>query len=176
MNTVGEGGRVRRRTGPARGSTPRPRLPLAAALTLGFGLGMFIDGIVLHQLLQWHHMVSEYESMDTVAGLEVNTSWDGIFHAAAWVVTAAGAVMLWRSRRAREGPWEMRPFYGLLLVGWGAFNVVDQIVFHLIIGAHHIRQVDGYQIYDWSFFTFGLVLVAAGSALARGPRALRAGL
>jgi uncharacterized membrane protein len=150
-----------------------PHLPVLAALTLGFGLGMFIDGIVLHQLLQWHHMVSEFESMDTVAGLEVNTSWDGIFHAAAWAVTAAGAVMLWRSRRHRQGPWAMRPFYGLLLIGWGAFNMIDQIVFHLIIGAHHIRQVDDYQVYDWSFFALGVALVVAGWALARGRTSLQ---
>lgn len=25
---------------------------------LGVGLGGFVDGILLHQILQWHHMVS----------------------------------------------------------------------------------------------------------------------
>jgi uncharacterized membrane protein len=149
------------------------RLPVAAGLILGFGLGMFFDGIVLHQLLQWHHMVSEYESTATVAGLELNTTWDGIFHLSAWVVTAVGSFLLWRSRRSGEGPSSMQPFIGLLLIGWGAFHAVDQIVFHLIVGAHHIRQVDDYQVYDWSFFAIGIGFAVVGWMLLRSRSASR---
>jgi uncharacterized membrane protein len=29
-------------------------------LLLGIGLGGFFDGIVLHQILQWHHMLSDH--------------------------------------------------------------------------------------------------------------------
>ena len=29
-----------------------------SGLLYGLGLGGFIDGIVLHQILQWHHMVT----------------------------------------------------------------------------------------------------------------------
>jgi uncharacterized membrane protein len=32
--------------------------PVAPALLLGIGLGGFVDGIVLHQILQWHHMLT----------------------------------------------------------------------------------------------------------------------
>jgi uncharacterized membrane protein len=37
---------------------------------------------VLHQVLQWHHMVSHVEDypMTTLEGLEVNTFADGLFH------------------------------------------------------------------------------------------------
>ena len=28
----------------------------------GIGLGGFVDGIVLHQVLQWHHMVSDVDA------------------------------------------------------------------------------------------------------------------
>ena len=141
---------------------------------LGFGLGMFIDGIVLHQLLQWHHLVAEYETTQTVAGLETNTLWDGVFHTSAWAVTLVGAILLWRSRGT---PTRLpgRAFAGLLLIGWGAFHVVDQVAFHLILGAHHIRQVEDYQVYDWSFFALGLAFGAVGWALLRSepprPRA-----
>jgi len=142
------------------------RLPVTAGLVLGVGLGMFVDGIVLHQLLQWHHLVSEYESANSVAGLEENTFWDGVFHAAGWVVTAIGAVLLWRSRGS---PTRLpaRAFAGLMLAGWGAFNVVDQLVFHLALEAHHIRMVDDYQVYDWTFFALGLALIAVGLAVVR---------
>ena len=141
-------------------------LPVAAGLVLGFGLGMFIDGIVLHQLLQWHHLVAEYESTDNLTGLEENTFWDGVFHASAWVVTLIGAILLWRSR-GTPARLPGRAFAGLLLIGWGAFHVVDQVVFHLILEAHHIRMVDDYELYDWSFFAIGLLFAAVGWLLIR---------
>ena len=52
--------------------------PLALpGLLLGLGVGGFIDGIVLHQLLQWHHMrtgtACSASTAHTVAGLEANT-------------------------------------------------------------------------------------------------------
>jgi uncharacterized membrane protein len=36
-----------------------------AGILLGLGLGGFFDGIVLHQLLQWHHMLSSWYPVDT---------------------------------------------------------------------------------------------------------------
>ena len=79
----------------AASATPRlnpdpPRLP---ALLMGLGLGGFIDGIVLHQVLQWHHMLTstgEYP-MTTVAGLEANTLADGFFHLATWLLVSVAS-------------------------------------------------------------------------------------
>jgi uncharacterized membrane protein len=69
------------------------RRPLVSCVLLGVGLGGFVDGIVLHQILQWHHMLTATvdHPADTVAGLEANTLADGLFHAAAWIFVAAGA-------------------------------------------------------------------------------------
>ncbi len=55
-----------------------------SGLLYGLGLRGFIDGIVLHQILQWHHMVSDVSRypVNTIAGLEVNTLADGFFHLA----------------------------------------------------------------------------------------------
>ena len=36
---------------------PRRAFPLSPGVVLGIGLGGFVDGIVLHQILRWHHMV-----------------------------------------------------------------------------------------------------------------------
>ena len=33
--------------------------PIAAGILFGLGLGGFFDGIVLHQMLQWHHMLTD---------------------------------------------------------------------------------------------------------------------
>ena len=67
----------------------RPRAP---GILLGIGLGGFVDGIVLHQILQWHHMLTSEGDYPptTVAGLETNTLWDGLFHASlGWPSQAA---------------------------------------------------------------------------------------
>jgi uncharacterized membrane protein len=136
---------------------------------LGFGLGMFVDGIVLHQLLQWHHLVAEYQTTETVSGLEENTLWDGVFHAASWGVTLVGVVLLWRSRSVPR-PLPGRELAGLMLIGWGAFHAVDQLVFHLALGAHHIRQVENYEVYDWSFFAIGVLFAVVGYLLVRSGR------
>ena len=74
-----------------------PRHPSRVpALLLGVGLGGFVDGIVLHQLLQWHHVVSDVpgRSPTTVAGLEANTLADGLFHAVSWVFVLIGSVVI----------------------------------------------------------------------------------
>lgn len=61
-------------------SEERRDFPISAGILFGLGLGGFFDGIVLHQLLQWHHMLtSAGYPPDTVANLRVNTLWDGIF-------------------------------------------------------------------------------------------------
>ena len=75
-----------------------------AGILLGLGLGGFFDGIVLHQLLQWHHMVSNVDrfSPETVPGLRINTLADGLFHAVTYIFTVLGVALLWRALRAGE--------------------------------------------------------------------------
>jgi Predicted membrane protein (DUF2243) len=53
-----------------------------AGILLGVGFGGFFDGIVLHQILQWHHLLTSTgdHPATTVAGLEDNTLADGFFH------------------------------------------------------------------------------------------------
>ena len=76
------------------------RKPLIlAAILLGLGQAGFFDGIVFHQLLQWHHMFTSIESTNTVSGLELNTLGDGLFHLVDWLFTLAGLVVCgWRSK------------------------------------------------------------------------------
>ncbi|MFN3432503.1 MAG: DUF2243 domain-containing protein, partial [Candidatus Sericytochromatia bacterium] len=49
----------------------------------------------------------------------------------------------------------------------GAFNLVDTVTFHALLGLHHIRQVPDFLIYDIAFCTLGIALIAAGMGLAR---------
>ena len=140
---------------------PAGRRPL---LLSGFGLGAFLDGIVLHQVLQWHHLVSARVPVDDLSALETNTLADGLFHLAAWAVVLVG--VLWSVRRRHDLP-PLRPAVGLLLVGWGAFHVVDQVVLHLLLEAHHVRMVEDYQLYDWGYTAIGVLLMLIGRRLVR---------
>ena len=129
---------------------------------LGLGIGGLADGFVLHQLLQWHHLWSRRTSDATLAGLEENTFADGVFHTAMLVVLVGGIALL-VGRRV-----EARPLVALALVGWGTFHVVDQLLFHLALRAHHIREhVANPEVYDWAFFAIGLALIAVGASIAR---------
>ncbi len=141
------------------------------AFVMGLGLGGFVDGIVLHQVLQWHHLLtgeSGGEPMDTVAGLEANTLADGLFHAATWVLVVLGTFMTVRAwqRGERAPPWRVQ--VGMLLAGWGAFNVVEGLIDHQLLGIHHVRDDLGGPLgWDLGFLAFGVLLVAGGLALAR---------
>jgi uncharacterized membrane protein len=153
-----------------------PRLP---GILLGIGLGGFVDGIVLHQILQWHHMLSSEGSFPktTVGGLEDNTLADGLFHAGTWIAVAIGIYVLWR--RTSEWQWAVsgRALLGWMLVGWGVFNVVEGLVNHHILGLHHVREGTGIDETAWDvgFLAFGVLLIVAGwvlaSAAERGERA-----
>jgi uncharacterized membrane protein len=137
---------------------------------LGLGLGGFIDGIVLHQILQWHHMVSHVGSFPakTLQGLEVNTLADGIFHLGAWLLVLAGstaAIASWR--RGQLAP-SWRFHFGLVVAGWGIFNLVEGLVDHQLLQIHHVRDdLGGPWQWDVGFLLFGLLLIGGGLALHR---------
>jgi uncharacterized membrane protein len=142
----------------------------ASGLLLGLGFGGFIDGIVLHQVLQWHHMVSHVEDypMTTLEGLEVNTFADGLFHLATWVLVFAGSVAMvaaWRQGRLAPS-WSFH--VGLLLAGWGIFNLVEGLVNHHLLGVHHVRDDLGAPLgWDLAFLALGALLVVGGHLLHR---------
>lgn len=149
----------------AKGSPPK-----APAFVMGLGLGGFIDGIVLHQVLQWHHLLTDTGAhpSGTVAGLEANTLADGLFHLATWVLVVIAMVLTvgaWQ-RRELAPPW--RAHVGLLLAGWGVFNVVEGLVDHQLLGIHHVRDDVGSPLgWDLAFLGFGAGLIVVGAALAR---------
>jgi uncharacterized membrane protein len=139
---------------------------------VGIGLGGFVDGIVLHQVLQWHHMLTDYGAYDryppgTVSDLETNTLWDGVFHSVTWIPTVVGLVLLYRAaqRGGRPGGREMA---ALLLLGWGSFNLVEGVVDHHLLRIHHVRDdVPDPLWWDVGFLAFGALLVGVGWALRR---------
>jgi uncharacterized membrane protein len=140
---------------------------LVAVVLLGVGLGGFVDGIVLHQILQWHHLVSEPYPPETLDNLKLNTLFDGLFHAFTWMMTAMGLALLWRASKQPGVLWSTRALMGSLAIGWGLFNLVEGIVDHHVLEIHHVRAGPNQLAWDVAFLAFGAVLVVGGWALAR---------
>lgn len=158
------------RTQPAKAGGSASRAP---AFLFGMGVGGFVDGIVLHQLLQWHHMLSRTESGNTktVPGLELNTLADGLFHSAMWVlvVTAAGLAIRARQHGRLSPAWTFH--IALLLAGWGVFNIAEGLVNHHLLQIHHVRDdLGGPADWDLGFLAVSMLLAAGGWLLFPGNR------
>lgn len=151
-------------------------------ILLGVGLGGFLDGILLHQVLQWHHMLSSAATANvdvgsypvtTVHGLEMNTLWDGLFHTVTWLAVLAGLGILYaRVSHARGRVWTSRALWGWILVGWGLFNLVEGVVDHHLLAIHHVVTGEYQTVADLAFLALGAVLLGAGWLLQRGARAV----
>ncbi len=152
---------------------------MSSGLLIGAGLGGFVDGIVFHQILQWHHMLSSMFPPNNLVNLKVNMFWDGIFHSAVWVMTAAGLALLWRAGQRRDVPWSGKTFLGSLMVGWGLFNLVEGLLDHQFLGIHHVVEVAAHQAaWDAVFLLFGAGMLLGGFGFifkGRGDKISRGG-
>lgn len=144
-----------------------------AGILLGLGLGGFVDGIWLHQIMQWHNMLSARVPPATMPAMRVNMAADGWFHAAVWVLTVIGVFLLWDVARHPVALPSTRWFVGLLIGGWGLFNLVEGIVDHHLLQLHHVRDVPMHvPVYDYAFLLVGgLGFLALGWLLTRGEGA-----
>jgi uncharacterized membrane protein len=135
---------------------------------VGFGLGGFFDGIVLHQILQWHHLLSALES-GFLGDLRGQVIADGVFHALMYLVTAAGLWLLVKARHDLSAQPSSQRLVSDLLVGFGVWHVLDAVFSHWLTGIHRIRMgVDNPLTYDlWWLAVTGLVPLAAGIWLRR---------
>lgn len=143
-------------------------VPVAAGVLFGLGLGGFFDGIVLHQVLQWHHMLSSWYPITSIESLERNTLWDGIFHSTAYVFVVLGLFIPWRRARGRHLRWSNRALIGSLLVGWGLFNLVEGLIDHQWLGVHHVNERvarEHWFTWDLGFLAWGLAMLFAGGRL-----------
>ena len=145
------------------------RRPLIAAGTaLGIGMGGFVDGIVLHQLLQVHNMLSaKYPTRgippeQLVVNLQINMFWDGLFHVLTWVMTAVGLGLLWHAVRQRHVPLSTKTLLGAMIFGWGLFNLVEGVIDHHILHIHHVTETDNHLLWDLAFLASGVVMMVVG--------------
>ena len=142
--------------------------PLVAAGTLlGIGMGGFLDGISLHQILQLHNMLTAVRPKVTLADSEINMFWDGLFHALTWLMTALGLMLLFHAGKQKDVPWSGKTLFGAMIMGWGLFNFVEGIIDHHILGIHHVVESMGLSMYDYAFLGSGVLFILAGWMMIR---------
>ena len=144
---------------------------ISSGILLGTGLGGFLDGILLHQILQWHNMLSSIMPPTDLVAMKYNMIWDGVFHLFTWVMVSLGLWRLWRAGQRSDVPWSTRTFVGSLLLGWGLFNVIEGLIDHQLLGIHHVHPGRNELAWDLGFLAFGLLEILVGWAVIRAGRA-----
>lgn len=143
---------------------------ITAGTLLGIGMGGFFDGILFHQILQFHNMLSSWLPVTTLAALEVNMVWDGLFHAFCWLTTALGLGLLWRAVTRPDGERRGRVLLGAMLLGWGLFNLIEGLIDHQVLQVHHVYPRGHVMFWDVAFLCSGGLLIGTGWSLIRAER------
>ena len=129
-----------------------------AGFLLGFSLGGFFDGILLHQVLQWHHLLSNVQAA-ALQDIRAQMLADGLFHVLMYFIAAWAIYLLWKARAGHAEPGAGRTLVGRALIGFGAWHIVDGVFSHWITGIHRIR-VDSPDPLFWDLLWFSLFGVA----------------
>ena len=125
---------------------------LWTGILFGLGIVAFIDEVVFHQLLHWHHF---YDKSTKDIGLVS----DGVFHAFSFFATIGSAFLLADLHR-KHGFWVKRWLAGIFL-GSGIFQLYDGTIQHKLMGLHQIRYGVDILPYDivWNVIAALLILV-----------------
>ena len=143
-----------------------------AGFILGMGFGGLADGIVLHQILGWHHLVcvTAHCRPTSVAQLQLQNTQDGLFHLALWAVLLVGTAQLFRAARSGGPAGTGRILLGAILAGCGLFNFVEGLLNHQILGIHHVLPGHPQQLlFDMLFLANGILFFVIGAWLIRSP-------
>ncbi|CAN5481080.1 hypothetical protein BH23CHL4_BH23CHL4_21000 [soil metagenome] len=106
--------------------------------------------------------------METVPGLEANTLADGFFHVGTLALTIAGIALLWTALQHEPNPWSTSAFAGLMIAGWGIFNVVEGVINHQILELHHVREnASNLLAWDLAFLFWGAAMILGGWLVAQ---------
>ncbi|MBE4909472.1 DUF2243 domain-containing protein [Bacillus luteolus] len=138
------------------------------SFVLGFGFLGALDGIIFHQLLQWH---SVYMATDR-PGQIVS---DGLFHFAVTITLVIGGILLWVAENPIAHKKGIRLLIGWFLIGGGLFNLTEGIINHHILQIHRVKPADPNPLfYDLTFLGLGVVLIVIGYLIKKNTETYQA--
>jgi uncharacterized membrane protein len=137
-----------------------------ASIILGIGLGGFIDGILLHQILQLHEMFSAKIAATDYVGKSINMFWDGVFHFFCFVVVLTGIILLWKLSGRTDINRSGKLLAGGLLIGWSLFNIVEGILDHHLLKLHNVVEFStNHTPGNLAFLVGSVIMLVIGYAL-----------
>lgn len=139
-------------------------VPLAITfIIIGIGIGGFIDGIFLHQILQWHGMFTNKFPADTLTGKSVNMFWDGIFHLLTLIAVIIGVISLTRLLRKKNINPSPKLAVGGFFAGWGIFNFIEGVIHHHILKFHNVKEFStSTDLWNYGFLASGVIFMIIG--------------
>lgn len=152
-----------------------PNIPLAGtSIILGMGLGGFLDGILLHQILQIHDMLSNIVPSTDYVGKSINMFWDGIFHLFCLLVVITGVFLLWKVMQRRDIDRSGRLLGGGMIFGWGVFNAVEGMLDHHLLKLHNVLELSAdHSSANNAFLLISVLMLIAGWLIMRKVKAVR---
>jgi uncharacterized membrane protein len=135
-----------------------PRRSLLSGALMGVGVAGFVDEVVFHQLLHWHHF---YDLSTPSWGLIS----DGLFHTFSWFCMVAG-LFLFADLRRRHSWHKLRHWAGFC-IGLGGFQLYDGTIQHKWWQIHEIRYDVALLPYDLVWNVIAVVVLVLGVVLWR---------
>lgn len=130
---------------------------------LGLGTMGSLDGVIFHQILQWHSVYMETDKHGKLLS-------DGFFHVATTILMVIGAYILWKADKPYK-PYGASYLAGWILIGAGVFNFTEGLINHQILELHHVKPGDPNELaYDLAFLASGLILAGIGWLLRRNAK------
>ena len=128
---------------------------------LGFGFIGALDGIIFHQILQWHSVIMAVDRPTQIAS-------DGFFHLAVTITLVVGGILLWVAGNPTTITKGTRLVIGGFLIGGGIFNMIEGIINHHVLQIHRVKPGDpNALVFDLAFLTSGLLLFLIGYFIKR---------
>ena len=115
-----------------------------------------MDGIIFHQLLQWHSVVMETNRSGQIIS-------DGIFHFSVTIALVTGGFILWLAGNPSDQNQGIKQVFSLFLIGTGLFNLIEGVINHHILQIHRVKPGDPNALsYDIAFLLIGVILFLIG--------------
>ena len=139
----------------------KKKMLIIGSFLLGFGFMGAMDGIIFHQLLQWHSVIMETSRSGQIIS-------DGIFHFSVTIALVVGGFILWLADNPLNQKRGIKLVLSWFLIGTGLFNLIEGVINHHILMIHRVKPGDpNALLYDIAFLLVGAILFLIGFFLRR---------